>query len=106
MVFGIGCSFFATGFGIQFPKGKTVIHSTLDPLDLDNTLEVTQPLVGEAKLTLQALIPFVAELVGSGGRGRAYSVAAEISTIRQKWLGDWQAKRDDDSAPLSPYRVL
>ena len=36
VVFGIGCSFFATGFGIQFPKGKTVIHSTLDPLDLDN----------------------------------------------------------------------
>ena len=106
VVFGIGCSFFATGFGIQFPKGKTVIHSTLDPLDLDNTLEVTQPLVGDAKLTLQALIPVVAELVGSGGRGRADSVAAEISTIRQKWLGDWQAKRDDDSAPLSPYRVL
>ncbi len=106
VVFGIGCSFFATGFGIQFPKGKTVIHSTLDPLDLDNTLEVTQPLVGDAKLTLQALIPVVAELVGSGGRGRADSIAAEISTIRQKWLGDWQAKRDDDSAPLSPYRVL
>ena len=106
VIFGIGCSFFATGFGIQFPKGKTVIHSTLDPLDLDNTVEVTQPLVGDAKLTLAALIPEIRALVGDGGRGRADGIAAEIVSIRDEWITDWQPRLDDDSAPLSPYRVI
>ena len=106
VIFGIGCSFFATGFGIQFPKGKTVIHSTLDPLDLDNTVEVTQPLVGDAKLTLAALIPEIRALVGDGGRGRADGIAAEITSIRDEWITDWRPRLDDDSAPLSPYRVI
>lgn len=106
VIFGIGCSFFATGFGIQIPKGKTVIHSTLDPLDLDNTVEVTQPLVGDAKLTLAALIPEVRALVGGGGRGRADGVAAEIASIRDEWITDWRPRLDDNSAPLSPYRVI
>lgn len=106
VIFGIGCSFFATGFGIQIPKGKTVIHSTLDPLDLDNTVEVTQPLVGDAKLTLAALIPEVRALVGDGGRGRADGVAAEIASIRDEWITDWRPRLDDNSAPLSPYRVI
>ncbi len=106
VIFGIGCSFFATGFGIQIPKGKTVIHSTLDPLDLDNTVEVTQPLVGDAKLTLAALIPEVRALVGDGGRGRADGIAAEIASIRDEWITDWRPRLDDNSAPLSPYRVI
>lgn len=106
VIFGIGCSFFATGFGIQIPKGKTVIHSTLDPLDLNNTVEVTQPLVGDAKLTLAALIPEVRALVGDGGRGRADGVAAEIASIRDEWITDWRPRLDDNSAPLSPYRVI
>lgn len=106
VIFGIGCSFFATGFGIQIPKGKTVIHSTLDPLDLDNTVEVTQPLVGDAKLTLAALIPEIRALVGDDGRGRADGIAAEIASIRDEWITDWRPRLDDNSAPLSPYRVI
>ena len=31
VIFGIGCSFTETSFGIAMPKGKTIIHSTLDP---------------------------------------------------------------------------
>ena len=106
VIFGIGCSFFATGFGIQIPKGKTVIHSTLDPLDLGNTVEVTQPLVGDAKLTLAALIPEIRALVGDDGRGRADGIAAEIASIRDEWITDWRPRLDDNSAPLSPYRVI
>ena len=31
VIFGIGCSFTETNFGIAMPKGKTFIHSTVDP---------------------------------------------------------------------------
>jgi len=35
VIFGIGCSFTETSFGIAMPKGKTIIHSTLDPNHLN-----------------------------------------------------------------------
>jgi acetolactate synthase-1/2/3 large subunit len=38
LLFGIGCSFTATSFGLTIPEGKRVIHSTLDPLDIDKSV--------------------------------------------------------------------
>ena len=35
VILGIGCSFTETNFGISMPKGKTVIHTTLDPNHLN-----------------------------------------------------------------------
>ena len=31
VILGIGCSFTETNFGVSMPKGKTIIHATLDP---------------------------------------------------------------------------
>jgi thiamine pyrophosphate-dependent acetolactate synthase large subunit-like protein len=38
VLFGIGCSFTSTAFGLSFPDGKLVIHSTIDPADLNKDL--------------------------------------------------------------------
>ncbi len=35
VIFGIGCSFTETNFGVAMPKGKTIIHATLDPNHLN-----------------------------------------------------------------------
>ena len=35
VIFGIGCSFTSTNFGVTMPKGKTIVHATLDPMDLN-----------------------------------------------------------------------
>ena len=105
-ILGIGCSFAQTNYGIQFPGGKTVVHATLDPADLNNTVEATHALVGDAQLTLRALIEAVRERVGDGGRGRAGAVAARIAELREEWMREWRPQLDDDSTPLSPYRVI
>ena len=34
VIFGIGCSFSITNYGVKMPKGKRIVHSTLDPADL------------------------------------------------------------------------
>src|SRR3569833_1292782 len=34
VIFGIGCAFTETSFGVAMTKGKTIIHSTLDPAHL------------------------------------------------------------------------
>ena len=35
VIFGIGCSFATTNYGITFPPGKTMIHATADPADIN-----------------------------------------------------------------------
>ncbi|MBW2624226.1 MAG: hypothetical protein JRD68_15055, partial [Deltaproteobacteria bacterium] len=32
VIFGLGCSFAFTAFGVAMPRGKTMIHATLDPM--------------------------------------------------------------------------
>jgi thiamine pyrophosphate-dependent acetolactate synthase large subunit-like protein len=104
VIFGVGCSFTETNFGVAMPKGRTVIHSTLDPNHLNNNVEVSQSLVGDAALTLDALLIALDDRIKEP---RDYSATArEIMEVRTKWLADWAPKRDHNSAPLNPYRVL
>jgi acetolactate synthase-1/2/3 large subunit len=106
VLFGVGCSFGATPFGVPFPSGRTVVHATLDPGDLNKDLPVTHALLGDAQLTLEMLTEAVRERLGGAPRGRSATVAAEIARGKAAWLQEWRARRDDDSSPLSPYRVL
>ena len=102
LIFGIGCSFTETNFGVSMPKGKTVIHATLDPMDLNKDVPAALGLVGDAGLTLDALL---AALEGEPIR-ESGPVAAEIAAGMESWLAEWAAKRESEEAPLNPYRVL
>ena len=102
LIFGIGCSFTETNFGVAMPKGKTIVHATLDPMDLNKDVPAALGLVGDAALTLDALL---AALAGEPARDSA-GVAAEIAVGMESWLAEWAAKRESDEAPLNPYRVL
>ncbi|MCY4503216.1 MAG: thiamine pyrophosphate-requiring protein [Alphaproteobacteria bacterium] len=102
LIFGIGCSFTETNFGVSMPKGKTVIHATLDAMDLNKDVPVALGLVGDAALTLDALL---GALAGEPARDST-GVAAEIAAGMESWLAEWAAKRESDEAPLNPYRVL
>lgn len=105
VVFGIGCSFTATGFGPSLPRGKRVIHATLDPLDINKDVACHHALLGDAALTLDALISAVEKRLGGKDRDSG-PVTAEIAKIKAEFLADWDAKLTLDEAPLSPYRVI
>lgn len=104
LLFGIGCSFTATSFGLAIPAGKRVIHATLDPLDIDKSVPSEVALVGDAKLTLAALLEAVKRRVPAP-RDSA-PVAARIKQTEAEWFAKWQAKCTQNTSPLSPYRVL
>ena len=106
MIFGIGCSFTRTNFGLTMPEGKTYIHATLDPGDINKDVESAYPIVGDAALTLRALIEEVSDRLKSKPRGRRDGIAAEIRTIRRRWMNAWMPKLRDASTPFSPYRVI
>jgi acetolactate synthase-1/2/3 large subunit len=104
LLFGIGCSFTATSFGLAIPAGKRVIHATLDPLDIDKSVPSELALVGDAKLTLAALVEAVKRR-----RPEPRDVAGivrQIAETERVWFARWEAKCTQPTAPLSPYRVL
>src|SRR6185503_1189192 len=106
LVFGIGASFTKTGYGLQWPEAKRYIHATLDPADLDQFVPVEVGLVGDARLTLQALLEAVGDRIRQPRTERTATVAARIESIRAEWLADWDIRRRSDAAPMSPYRVM
>jgi acetolactate synthase I/II/III large subunit len=104
VILGIGCSFTETNFGIAMPNGKHIIHATLDPADLNKDVRVQEGMVGDAKLTLRALVEECRPLIN---RPRdATAVANEIRSVNGAWLEEWMPKLTSNEAPLNPYRVL
>jgi acetolactate synthase-1/2/3 large subunit len=104
LIIGIGCSFTETNFGIKFPKGKTVIHATLDPNHLNKDIVSSVGLVGDAKLTLAALIGELRQTI-KANRDPA-PVVKEITAIREEWMAEWSPRLHSNENPLSPYRVI
>jgi len=104
VILGIGCSFTETNFGVAMPKKKTIIHATLDPDHINKDVTAQLALIGDAGLTLDALLAELATLVPAP-RDKA-PVAGEIAGVREEWLAQWKPKLTSHEVPLSPYRVL
>jgi acetolactate synthase-1/2/3 large subunit len=106
LIFGIGCSFASTNYGVAMPKGKRIVHATLDPVDVNKDVPAELALIGDAGLTLDALLVEVRDRLRGGPRGRATAVQQEIKQLKSDWLAQWMPRLTQDTKPLSPYRVL
>src|SRR5208282_2122087 len=104
LIIGIGCSFTETNFGIKFPKGKKFIHATLDPNHLNKDVLSAIGLLGDAGLTLDALIGELSQSIKSNRDPSA--VVKEIIEVRAEWMAQWQPLLNSNEAPISPYRVI
>jgi acetolactate synthase I/II/III large subunit len=105
VLFGVGCSFTDTAYGLTVPEGPSIVHSTLDPVDINKDVVAEHALVGDAKLTLEALVEDLSGRV-EADRGRADEAADEIESVRAEWLADWEPKLTSNDAPINPYRVV
>ncbi|MCI0546134.1 MAG: thiamine pyrophosphate-requiring protein [Candidatus Rokubacteria bacterium] len=106
VIFGIGCSFSTTNYGVAMPKGKTIVHATLDPADINKDVRAEHALAGDAALTLEALLAEVKDRLKGKPRGRGPAVTGEIKKIKDEWLAQWMPRLTQATAPLSPYRVI
>jgi thiamine pyrophosphate-dependent acetolactate synthase large subunit-like protein len=104
VILGIGCSFTETSFAIAMPKGKRVIHATLDPDHLNKDVRAEIGLIGDAALTLAALLAEIKSLLPAPRD--AGGTAGEIKEMREGWLAEWMPRLTSNETPLSPYRVL
>jgi len=105
VIFGIGCSFATTNYGLTMPKGKTYIHATGDAGDLNKDVPIHHALVGDAGLILDALLAECKSRL-KGQKRDAAPVAKEIARLRDEWMAEWKPRLTSTEAPLSPYRVI
>jgi acetolactate synthase-1/2/3 large subunit len=104
VILGIGCSFTETNFGVSMPKGKKIIHATLDSAHLNKDVRCEIGLIGDAALTLDMLLAELATLVNAPRDPSA--VAAEIQAVKKPWMDKWLPLLTSTDTPLNPYRVL
>jgi len=87
------------------PSQPTVIHNTdnINEINKDEFADIG--LVGDARLTLQAVIEEVKALRGEQAAD-ASAVVKEIAELHAQWMRKWQPLLESDDTPLSYYRVI
>ena len=105
-LFAIGSSLTLTSYGQAIPKGKVIIHSVLSVEDInkDQTADIGLP--GDANLVLEMMIDEVKGELGEDGRGDVNNVKDTIAAERKRWMDEWMPLLTEESAPMSPYRVI
>ena len=102
----LGTSLTRTFYGQPISPGKILIQNSNNPVDINKDEAVDIGLIGDAKLTLQALIDEVKAQAGEQGVGNASQVAAEIAAVRKPWWEEWLPLLTSAEEPLNPYRVI
>ena len=103
----LGSSLTSSVYGQPIPPGKTIIHNTDNPGDINKDEAVAIPLLGDARLTIEALILAIEERsTAQGGSTRWPWVSERMSALKTEWLSQWQPLLDSDEEPLNTYRVI
>ena len=90
--------------GIPDAANKTIIHCTIDELHINKMYPTAHAVIGDARLTLQALRQDVANRTSGAGR-RADNVAVDIKAARDQALARYRQVMASDEQPINPYRV-
>ncbi|PYM13064.1 MAG: hypothetical protein DMD81_22235 [Candidatus Rokuibacteriota bacterium] len=106
VLFSIGSSLFPNRFSHSIPDAdkKTIVQCTVDTLDINRSYETRHAVIGDAKLTLQALIEEVSARTG-GGRKRP-EVIEEVRGAKQAFLAKFRPQMESSEKPINPYRVI
>ena len=88
------------------PAGKTIIHATLDPTDLNKDVPVELALVGDAKLTLDALLGELASPARRTPRGRARGRRRDRARARARGSPSGGRSSPRTRCRSTPYRVI
>src|SRR6058998_912677 len=105
LLFSIGTSLFPNRFSHAIPDAdkKTIVQCTIDTLDLNRSYETRHAVVGDAKLTLQALSE---ELSRRGAPKKNTALVDEIRAARQEFRAKFTPWLESSETPINPYRVL
>ena len=106
LVFAVGTSLAGGHFRHVIPDAeeKVIVHSTIDALDVNKIYQVDHAVIGDAKLTLQALIDQLLAERG-GGVKEDPELMAEIRTAKEAMMARYRPLMASNDVPINPYRV-
>ena len=106
LLLAVGASLSLGHFTHSIPgaKDKTIIHCTVDELDINKRYSTDHALIGDAKLTLQALIDELSSQTGGGVR-KDQELIDEIRAAKEQFMSKYRPLMESDDKPINPYRV-
>ena len=103
----VGSSLSVAPFTRVIPEGKTIIHVTVDPVDINKDYPAAVGVISDAKLFLAALAGELRRRLGSRGRADVRAATEEeLARIKSDWLAEFEPLLTDDSAPINGYRMF
>jgi acetolactate synthase I/II/III large subunit len=106
VVLAVGSSISQSSFTPSIPRGKTLIHATNDPRDLNKVHQTAVAIAADAKLFLGQLIEELRGRVGETEKARGAEVAAKIASLKAAWRAEYESEFADDSGPINGYRMF
>ena len=106
VLFSIGSSLFPNRFSHAIPgaEKKTIVQCTVDTLDINRSYETRYAVIGDAKLTLQALIDELS--ARAGAVTKKTGLVEEIRTGKEAFLAKFRPWMESSETPINPYRVF
>jgi thiamine pyrophosphate-dependent acetolactate synthase large subunit-like protein len=105
VLFSVGASLFPGRFSHAVPDAekKTIVQCTVDTLDINRSYETRHAVIGDAKLTLAALVQ---ELSERGGPRKNPALLEEIKGAKATFLAKFRPWMESMETPINPYRVF
>ena len=106
LILALGSSLTRTFYGQSVRGKKVLIQNTDNPADMNKDESVDIGLLGDTRLTLEALLEEVRARLGAPREERARKTATVIADKRSEWLKEWAPLLESDEEPLNTYRVI
>ena len=105
LILALGSSLTRTPYGQPIRRGLVLIQNTNNVHDINKDETVSIGLVGDTRLTIEALLDEVKGQAGTQPRD-ATAVSTQIAQIRTAWMAEWEPLLSSTELPLNTYRVI
>lgn len=106
LLLALGSSLTRSPYAQKIQPGKTVVHNTDNPDDLNKDEAADVGLIGDAGLVIEALIAGVRAKTDGKGVGDRAAVESAVAATRARWQEEWAPALTGDEEPISYYRVI
>ena len=105
-ILAVGSSLSPGRFSHRIPDAakKNIIHCNVDELHINKIYPTAQAVIGDARMTLQALRQEVSDRTSGAGRPVG-TMAAEVKAARDKGFAKYRELMVSGEKPINPYRV-
>lgn len=102
----LGTSLTRSPYAQPVRSGKKIIHNSINVDDINKDEPADVGLIGDTKLTTEALIAEIKAQTGGKELGDRKATEADVAKVKAEWMAEWQSVLDGGEEPISYYRVI